>query len=192
MSQTFIALGMGLAMITVTACGSPESPISDRDQTYSQVNAGPTSAIEDSLFILWEYGGALRERELANRVLEKSTDSDIRALATLVRDGHQAGMDAMRRPAKALGLELPHEPTAADRMAIEAAARLPSQEFDAFFLRRQRAMHAWDVTVFDDFREAASNPELRAYVEATREPLRRHAAIVDRLARAKGVTRPHD
>jgi hypothetical protein len=182
-----------LTAAMLAACAFPHVLAAEsRDAQVEQlkgIESRPGETIEDSLFILWEYGGALREVELAKIVLAKSRDTEIQALARLVRDGHRAGMEAMRAPAAELSLALPTEPTPAEMAAIGAAAAMPTERLEAFFLRRQRAMHAWDVTVFDDYSLAAVNPRLRAYVEATRAPLREHAAIVDRLARARGISR---
>lgn len=149
--------------------------------------AGDPATLDDRLFVQWEYAGALRERELAKTVLRRSEDPEIRALAVLVRDGHQAGIDIMVPIAADLQIVLPTEPTAIDRAAIEAAAALPPAALDRFFLRRQRAMHAWDITVFDDFGTVAKNERLQRYVADVRAPLRDHADTVVRLANARGI-----
>jgi hypothetical protein len=144
-------------------------------------------AIDDKLFVLWEYAGALRERELAKTVLGKATDPEVKALAVLVRDGHQAGMDAMVPIAEELGITLPEGTTAIELAAIEAAGALPPVDLERFFLLRQRAMHAWDITVFDDFGAVAKNERLKRYVADTRAPLRDHAETVVRLANKRGI-----
>lgn len=143
--------------------------------------------LDDTLFILWEYAGALREQALARVVLRTTGDPDIKALATMVIDGHQLGMDIMRPIAAELGITLPQRPTAIELAAVEAAGALPPAALDLFFLRRQRAMHAWDITVFDDYLGAASNARLKQYVAATRAPLREHADWVNRVARKRGI-----
>jgi putative membrane protein len=155
----------------------------------AQLRGAGTSpeSIDDKLFVLWEYAGALRERALAAVVEKRAVDPEVGALAKLVRDGHQLGMDVMRPIAVDLAITLPEVPTAIELAAIEAASKLPPADLERFFLRRQRAMHAWDVTVFDDYGAVAKNERLKRYVAATRAPLREHAALVDRLARKKGV-----
>ncbi|WP_178130538.1 DUF4142 domain-containing protein [Reyranella sp. CPCC 100927] len=143
--------------------------------------------LDDKLFILWEYAGALREQALARIVLKATNDPEIKALATMVIDGHQLGMDIMRPIAAELGVVLPQQPTAIDLAAIEAAGALPPDALELFFLRRQRAMHAWDITVFDDYLSAARNKGLKRYVAATRAPLREHAEWVNRVAAKRGI-----
>jgi hypothetical protein len=189
-----------LAALTFLAgCRGPEAAIpagpvstpADADQAAQfQAARGDPATLDDKLFILWEYGGALRERALAEVVLAKATDPAIKDLAVLVRDGHQLGMDAMKPPAAQLGLRLPTAPTSLERAAIDAAAALPPRELEAFFLRRQRAMHAWDIKVFEDYAGVARNAALKRYVAATIAPLREHADTVDRLARKSGVGAP--
>jgi hypothetical protein len=174
-----------VSVASVACGGASSSELAQAEQLRAAVKDPAT--INDKLFILWEYGGALRERTLAIAVLAKTVDPDVRALATLVRDGHQLGMDAMKPAAAELHLTLPDAATDLERAAIEAAAALPSTELDTFFLRRQRAMHAWDVTVFDDYHAVAVNDSLKRYVAATRQPLREHAALVVKLANRFGI-----
>lgn len=141
----------------------------------------------DKLFVLWEYAGALRERALAEQVLERAEDPDVKSLARMVRDGHQLGMDIMRPIAIELGLQLPSAPTPLEHVAIEATRGMTPQQLELHFLRRQRAMHAWDITMFEEYAHAAVNPQLRKYVEATRAPLKAHAKDVIRVARKRGL-----
>jgi hypothetical protein len=152
-----------------------------------RASANDPRTLQDKHFILWEYAGAVRERELAKVVEQRAIDPEIRALAQLVRDGHQAGMDAMVPAATELKLCLPNEPTRHESAAIEAIRALSPADLEHFFLRRQRAMHAWDITVFEDYASVVTNPKLKKYIIATRAPLRKHAEIVDRLANKKGI-----
>lgn len=93
----------------------------------------------------------------------------------------------MLEPARQLGRVLPMEPTAVESAAFDAASALLPEELEMLFLRRQRAMHAWDITVFNDYATAAHEPTLRRYVEATKAPLRKHARIVVELANKRGL-----
>jgi len=54
-------------------------------------------------------------------------------------------------------------------------------------LLRQRAMHAWDITVFDDYLAFARNERLRRYVHDVRAPLRDHAEAVPRGSNRRGI-----
>jgi hypothetical protein len=145
-----------------------------------------TASIEDKLFILTEYSGALRERELAKVVLERSSDQEILKLAKMVRDGHQLGMDRMDTIAKAMTLRTPSTPTSVDQAMISALSRLPVPDIERHFLLRQRAMHAWDITVFAAYAGLARDPALADYVRDTIGPLREHAQQVVALANARG------
>jgi hypothetical protein len=177
-----LAAGFSIAQID-------RSPVANDVLQVKQLGtlANDPKSIEDKLFVLWEYAGALRERELAKIVLNKATDPEVKALAILVRDGHQAGINTMEPIAHELGIVLPDGPTRTELAAIEAAGALPPADLERFFLRRQRAMHAWDITVFEDFGAVAANESLKRYVNETRVPLRDHAATVVRLANNRGI-----
>jgi predicted outer membrane protein len=163
---------------------SPESGGALQRTAAGRTEAGST---EDRLFITWEYAGAIREREIAKLVLTRSTDPEIRALAEMVRDGHRAGMDAMKPIAADLGIVLQGDPTPSELEALALASEMSSDELEHFFLRRQRAMHAWDLTVFKDYAAAATHPRLRQYVEATIRPLAEHAQQIEAAAGRRGI-----
>ena len=145
------------------------------------------NTMSDKLFVLREYRPALREVALAELVMDRVRDPDISTLAVTVRDGHRLGIERLRSIAADLGLPLPADISEIEKAEIEALRSLPPQELALFFLVRQRAMHAWDVTVFTDYERLARNDRLRQYIAETIPPLRRHAAEVDALARVKGI-----
>ncbi|TWT10618.1 DUF4142 domain-containing protein [Reyranella sp. CPCC 100927] len=186
LSAAFLVLTFGVSTMTAAPAAAQSADDAVQAAAYRAAARDPRQ-LDDKLFILWEYAGALREQALARIVLKATNDPEIKALATMVIDGHQLGMDIMRPIAAELGVVLPQQPTAIDLAAIEAAGALPPDALELFFLRRQRAMHAWDITVFDDYLSAARNKGLKRYVAATRAPLREHAEWVNRVAAKRGI-----
>ncbi|HKU96361.1 MAG TPA: DUF4142 domain-containing protein [Vineibacter sp.] len=185
-SARWLALSLGSLMMMVAPVAAQSTDDAAQAASYRAAAQDPRQ-LDEKLFILWEYAGALREQALARVVLKATGDPEIKALATMVIDGHQLGMDAMRPIAAALGVSLPQAPTVIDQAAIAAASALAPADLDLFFLRRQRAMHAWDITVFDDYLGATKNADLKRYVAATRQPLREHAEWVNRVAAKRGL-----
>jgi putative membrane protein len=156
-------------------------------EAYRLTQSTPAS-IEDKLFILTEYSGALRERDFAKMVLERTRDAQIAEFAKLVRDGHQLGMERMDEIAGAMKFPLPSTPTEADKAMIAAAAQLAPGDLDRYFLVRQHAMHAWDITIFESYATRVRDPALAAYVRETIAPLRKHAQQLIDLSKDKGMT----
>jgi hypothetical protein len=184
LASSFVLLAVGIGGAQRDRAVAADQSV---QTTQLRAMAREPDTIDDKLFVLWEYAGALRERELAKAVLNKAVDPEVKALAVLVRDGHQAGMDRMVPVARELRIALPEGPTEVELAAIDAAAALPPVDLERFFLRRQRAMHAWDITVFEDFATVAKNPTLRRYVADTRAPLREHAVTVVQLSNKRGI-----
>jgi hypothetical protein len=144
-------------------------------------------SISDKHFVLEEHQGALRERALAEIVLERGSDPEIMALGRLVRDGHQMGIDQLRAVAAALKMTLSCNLSPLEQANLDAIQALPSDDLVRFFLIRQRVMHAWDITIFTDYANVAANDQLKQYVRDTLAPLLRHAALVVRLSNARGI-----
>jgi len=161
----------------------------DEQSQIKQVRASAKElrSISDKHFVLEEHQGALRERALAEIVLERGSDPEIMELGRLVRDGHQLGIDKLRSIAADLKITLPCNLSALEQANLDAIQALPSDELVRFFLLRQRVMHAWDITVFADFADVAVNDQLKQYVRDTLPPLRRHAELVVRLSNARGI-----
>jgi hypothetical protein len=144
-------------------------------------------SIGDKHFVLEEHQGALRERALAEIVLERVSDPEIMELGRVVRDGHQLGIDRLRSIATTLNIALPCNLSPLEQANLDAIQALPSAELARFFLIRQRVMHAWDITIFTDYANVAANDQLKQYVRETLPPLRRHADLVVRLSNARGI-----
>src|SRR6266404_2845812 len=129
-------------------------------------SAKETRFVSDKHFVLEEHQGALRERALAEIVLERVSDPDIEELGKVVRDGHQLGIDRLRSIAAGLSITLPCNLSPLEQANLDLIKALPTAELVRFFLIRQRVMHAWDITIFTDYANVAVNDQLKQYVGA--------------------------
>jgi len=161
----------------------------DEKAQIKQLNlsAKEPRSISDKHFVIEEHQGALRERALAEIVLERVSDPDIEDLGKVVRDGHQLGIDRLRSIAAGLNITLPCNLSPLEQANLDLIQTLPTDELVRFFLIRQRVMHAWDITIFTDYANFAVDDQLKQYVRDTLAPLRRHAELVVRLSNARGV-----
>src|SRR5438445_9266409 len=161
----------------------------DERSQIKQLNlsAEETRFISDKHFVIEEHQGALRERALAEIVLERVSDPDIEELGKVVRDGHQLGIDRLRSIAAGLNITLPCNLSPLEQANLDLIQALPTEGLVRFFLIRQRVMHAWDITIFTDFANVAVNDQLKQYVHDKLAPLRRHAELVVQLSNARGI-----
>jgi predicted outer membrane protein len=169
-----------------TIASSTQSAEDHEVQVIEAIAKEPLLA-NDKLFVLREYRPALREQALAQIVIDSAVPSDIRSLAQMVRDGHGVGIAQLRSIAADLKLELPAMISTTEAAELAVLRTLPPAELATFFLLRQRAMHAWDITVFTDHERVVQNDRLRRYISETIKPLREHAETVDRVANAHGI-----
>lgn len=163
--------------------------VMDERAQIKQLNlsAEQPPSISDKHFVIEEHQGALRERALAEIVLERVSDPDIEELGKVVRDGHQLGIDRLRSIAAGLNITLPCNLSPVEQATLDLIQALPSDQLVRYFLIRQRVMHAWDITIFTDYASVAADAQLRQYVRDTLAPLRRHAELVVRLSNARGI-----
>lgn len=145
------------------------------------------SLLNDKLFVITEYEIGVRERALAEIIFERTTDVDVKTLAKTVRQGHQLGIDKLVSIAKELKISLPDKISPAEQAKLDIVRKLPAGEIPQFFLIHQKAIHAWDITIFTDYANFAVNEQLKQYIHETQQPLRTHADQVVQIANKKGI-----
>ncbi|WP_394827340.1 DUF4142 domain-containing protein [Pendulispora albinea] len=176
-----------LAAATMAAGCHASTPESNVDTAPYRALAHDPRAMSDKLFVLGEYRIGMRERALADIVFQRTPDPELKEMAKVVRDGHQAGVERLRTIAAELEVTLPTRIAPDEQASIEAIGSLPPEQLVRVFLIRQRAMHAWDIAIFADYADVVVNDSLKRYVRETMIPLRQHADQIIRLANAKGI-----
>jgi predicted outer membrane protein len=173
-----------IVLLAIASC--QESPNSSSARQIGAAIDDP-SLINDKLFVITEYEIGMRERALAEIVFERTTDPDVKALAKTVREGHQSGIDKLVSIASTLKIPLPDKISTADLIKLDIVQKMPAAEIPRFFLIHQKAIHAWDITIFSDYANFAVNEQLKKYILETQQPLRMHAEQVVLIANKKGV-----
>jgi predicted outer membrane protein len=185
MSVSLTRTTLSIFIIVIVACNH-ESGNKEAEQVRQF--ADDPKLVNDKLFVLVENNGAIRERTIATLVLEKTTDPQVKEIAQFVKDGHQAGIDRLKEIAAELKMVLPLKPTGLDVATVEVLKSLTQQDLTNYFLIRQRAQHAWDLTLFTDYSGKAVNEKLRKYIRETIAPLREHAQQIVAISNAKGIS----
>jgi predicted outer membrane protein len=183
MSKTTILFGT-IVFLVIASCHD-----SQKSSPAKQIGAitGDPALINDKLFVITEYEIGMRERALAEIIFERTTDADVKALAKTVREGHQLGIDKLISIASALKVSLPDKISDAEQVKLDIVRKMPAGEIPRFFLIHQRAIHAWDITIFTDYANFAVNEQLKQYIQETQQPLRVHADQVVQIANKKGI-----
>jgi len=173
-----------IAFLLIASCHD-----SQNNSPVNQIGAvtDDPSQINDKLFIITEYEIGMRERALAEIIFERTTDADVKALAKTVREGHQLGIDKLISIASALKISLPDKISTAEQAKLDIVRKMPAGEIPRFFLIHQKAIHAWDITIFTDYANFAVNEQLKKYIQETQQPLRVHAEQVVQIANKKGI-----
>ena len=141
----------------------------------------------DKTFVIEEHAGAIRECAMADMIIKHTTDTELKALAQMVKDGHQAGIDQLEAIAAELKVTLVTEPFDVDVNKIELLRSMTSQELARYYLIHQQSMHGWDIAAFTSYANHAQNESLKKYVLGTIAPLKEHADQVVTLGRSKGI-----
>lgn len=128
----------------------------------------------------------------ARLALSKSRSDDVRRLASMVIDDHEAVQHAARELAKRAGLRA--TPPADDQSAGAMAAAVrelqskPDRDFDRAYLAHELAFHRSAIdAVRGTLLPAATNAELKALLTEVLGGFENHLAETRRVAEALGV-----
>jgi predicted outer membrane protein len=180
-AKTFFAIVIYLA---VASCQVSD----ERSQTQQfRSLADDPRLINDKLFVLVEHRGGMRERDLAEIIIGRTNDPEMKQLAITMREGHQLGIDKLIAIASDLNMTLPSKISTSEKAELDTWRSIPPDELIRFYLVHQRAQHAWDITIFTDYENFAVNSKLKKYISETITPLRSHAEEIVKFANTKGI-----
>lgn len=142
----------------------------------------------DQLFALMAANGNLFEVEFARLVNEKSQDQQIKQLAQHIMQEHQQANQRLQPAAQDLGLTLPTSLPSHKQQVLQVYRAMPVDKLETCFILENKALHAKDVTSYNDHTKTVQNEKLRAYVTETLPKLQQHTQMIVKAAQAKGIS----
>lgn len=116
---------------------------------------------------------------MADLALEKSSNAQVHDLAERIRKDHAAAQEELRLVASGLNVELPKEPSVAQKRTYERLSGLEGKEFDDAYLKLMREEHTKTIRAYEREAGKTETPAVRAYAERTLEALKAHHAKVE-------------
>ena len=152
-----------------------------------KIKAADPEKAGDMMFVLENAGGNMFEAAFSKLVASKTQDPKIKELTMMVEKDHMMANDKLKGIAEKMGLMLPTSLPSEKMQKLDTLSALPPADLDKTYLMMQRAIHAHDVTMFEDHATMVKDPELKAYIAEVTPKLQEHAMHINMCAKDKGA-----
>src|SRR5262245_16958090 len=161
-----------LALLGITSCersgvqAARESPLT----------AQKVLSMDDKQFLVNAEKSEIRQKALAETVLEKSTDTDIRAFANQVAGERSRELERLKVVMEGIGFTQPSTEEELQMEAMNRLHRLTGSALDHEFISLITAEQQQSVGTFDRAAATAADPDVREYASQVLPTLRKDYA----------------
>jgi putative membrane protein len=164
-----------LAGVAVVALMAP--PAWAQNPPQPQAGAEAQVAQEDRDFATEAAQGGLMEVRLGELAQQQAKSTEVKDFGQrMVEDHGQAG-DKLMQIAQQKGIELPPDLSEDAQATYDELQQKSGAEFDQAYMDEMVSDHEDDVAAFEDYVEAAQDPDLRSFAEATLPTLQEHLEL---------------
>ena len=168
-----------LAFAAVATCAPAfASPAPDQAATAHQ----------DTKFLEKANQGSVDEIEIAQLVLKKSSNDDVKAFAQRMITDHGKLLEDMKPFDNEAGLKVPEHPDAATEATKLKLEILTGAAFDKAYIKAMVDDHKKDLQEFQAEAKSTGYPAFHNAVEQGATVVREHLKMIDDLAKQNGVT----
>lgn len=134
----------------------------------------PQSASHDPAFVATAAAGGLAAIRMGQLAEQKAQSAQARTFARRMVADHTKLGQRLAAIAQRVGVSLPTQPDTKDLGAIADLSGLSGASFDTAYLRTQVADHETALSAFRQEAEHGTDPDLKAFAQATLPLLREH------------------
>lgn len=175
-----------LVAVAVAAMGGTATAVSPSPQVVSQ---------QDKDFLVQAHQSNLTEIDAGKTAEEKTEETKGRKSAKTVRElgklfiaDHEKLDMAVRRVAERLDIELPGEPTAAQREQLTEVAAKSGAEFDRAWISAQLAGHRETLAAVEQEIESGSSPKVKKLATKAKPVVQEHIDLLVRAEETAGTS----
>jgi putative membrane protein len=166
-----------LGVIALSACSA----------AFAQTSGQQRTAQQDTKFLEKANQGSVDEVDLAQLVLKKSNNEDVKAFAQQMVTDHTALLDNMKPFDAEAGLTVPNHPDAATEANKIKLAVLTGSAFDKAYIKAMVEDHSKDLKEFMAEEKSTAYPAFKTAVGKGEQVVRGHLKMIDDIAKKNGV-----
>jgi len=155
-------------------------------QQLQQFAQDPNTAC-DKLFILEAAKGNMKEQKLAEQVLQKVQNDQVKKLAQQIMQDHQQAQQQLQQAAQKLGVQLPQDLPQTEQVMIQIITSQPADQLEKHYVAGMNADHARDILKYQSEATMGKDDAAKQYAQQTLPKLQQHQQMTIQTAQAIGV-----
>jgi putative membrane protein len=173
-----------------TQPNQPQQTQPMQDSSTAMGNSDSNQSMKDKMFVRKAAEGGMAEVQLGQLAAEKGSSQDVKDLGQKMVTDHTALNNDMAPIAQSMGVAVPKKLNKQHQADYDKLNALSGEEFDKAYITAMMKDHHKDLREFRDEATSASDPTLKAAVEKGVKVISEHTAMVDKLAKDKGISMP--
>jgi putative membrane protein len=173
----FSAFPVFLALTAICTCTPAFAATRDQASTAHQ----------DTKFLEKANQGSVNEIELAQVVLKKTTNDEIKTFAQKMVDDHTKLIDDMKPFDNEAGVQPPAHPDAATEAQKLKFEVLSGETLDKAYIKAMVEDHHKDLEEFTAEAKSTGYPAFKTAVEDSSKVIREHLEMINQIAKKNGI-----
>jgi putative membrane protein len=163
---------------------TPAPPVGQK----SAHSAGHSNKTPDASFIKKAAVGGMAEVELGQLASSKATDDKVKSFAQRMVTDHGKANDELKSLAASKHIDVPSALDSEHQATYARLNKMSGSAFDRAYVSDMLADHKKDVAEFMHQSNAATDPDLKAWVTKTLPTLQEHLKMIEEISKDVHVT----
>lgn len=173
-------LTLAAAVIGALALGSPFAMAKQGYEQQTSQQTGQQLSKFDREFVKEAAQLGQAEVALAQSAQQKAGNDETKRLANELVSSHNDANQQLSKLAANKGIEIPNQPTTADRNRIQDIEKSQGDRFDKEFQQQMIKDHRRSISLYQKAAKSASDPDIRSWAQKMVPVLEQHLAMIER------------
>ena len=181
----FSTLGASALVLSLLACESKKQDTASNDESIEIAEDANDSTFserteeKDADFVVNAVTSNLAESKIAQLAKNKSSNEDVKAMATTLEEQHMKILNELKAYADKKGIAIPLQESDKDAKEMNKLAEEPTEKFDEKWCDAMEDRHEKSINKFESRLDKTEDPELKDWIVATLPGLKEHLSMIE-------------
>jgi putative membrane protein len=181
----FSTLGASALVLSLLACESKKQDTASNDESIEIAEDANDSTFserteeKDADFVVNAVTSNLAEIKIAQLAKNKSSNEDVKAMATTLEEQHLKILNELKAYADKKGIAIPLQESDKDVTEMNKLAEQPTEKFDEKWCDAMEDRHEKSINKFESRLDKTEDPELKDWIVATLPGLKEHLSMIE-------------
>ncbi|MGC3943405.1 MAG: DUF4142 domain-containing protein [Chryseolinea sp.] len=188
--STMAVLAASALLLTITACNSRKQEVASNNESIEMAKDANDSTFtdrteeKDADFVVNAVTSNLAEIKIAQLAKNKSSDADVKDMATQLEEQHFKILNELKAYADKKGIAIPLQEAEKDAKEMSRLSEEPADKFDEKWCEAMEDRHEKSINKFEARLDKTEDPELKEWIAATLPGLKEHLAMIEHHEKA--------